>query len=363
MNSRPGPLDHFHAVILAGGRGTRFWPQSRVRRPKQFLNVLGQESLLQQTLARLRPAAPPQRTWILTNQSLRKQVLRQLPGVPRRQVIAEPVQRNTAPAIALAAHLLEQQDPDAVMGVFPSDHVIGKTATFHRVLRRAAKAASQGNLVVLGIEPKWPETGYGYIEFPPGTLAGSGTLHPVVSFREKPRPAAARRYLNAGNFYWNSGIFLWQARTILRQIERFLPATADALSKLPPLDSRQFSASLRRHYPACDDISIDYGVLERAGEMSGLPCPDFGWNDVGSWEAVYQLLPKDKRQNVLRSRTQLLSADGNYVDSNKLVALVGVQDLIVVDTPDALLIVRRQDSQRVAELVKALEAGGLTDLL
>lgn len=363
MNSRPGPLDHFHAVILAGGRGTRFWPQSRARRPKQFLNVLGQESLLQQTLARLGPIAPPERTWILTNQSLRKQVLRQLPGVPRRQVIAEPVQRNTAPAIALAAHLLEQQDPDAVMGVFPSDHVIAKTATFHRVLRRAAKAALRGNLVVLGIEPKWPETGYGYIEFPPGTLAGSGTLQPVVRFREKPRPAAARRYLKAGNFFWNSGMFLWQARTILRQIERFLPATADALSKLPPLDSRQFSASLRRHYPACDDISIDYGVLERAGEMAGLPCPDFGWNDVGSWEAVYQLLPKDKRQNVLRSRTQLLSADGNYVDSNKLVALVGVQDLIVVDTPDALLIVRRQDSQRVAELVKALETGGLTDLL
>ncbi len=363
MSSRPGPLDHFHVVILAGGRGTRFWPQSRARRPKQFLNVLGQESLLQQTLARLRPVAPPQRTWILTNQSLRKQVLRQLPGVPARQVIAEPVQRNTAPAIALAAHLLEQQDPDAVMGVFPSDHVIARTATFHRVLRRGAKAARRGNLVVLGIEPKWPETGYGYIEFPPGTLAGSGTVQPVVRFREKPRPAAARRYLNAGNFFWNSGMFLWQARTILRQIERFLPATANALSKLPPLGSRQFSASLRRHYPSCDNISIDYGVLERASEMAGLPCPDFGWNDVGSWEAVYQLLPKDKRRNVLRSRTQLLSADGNYVDSNKLVALVGVQDLIVVDTPDALLIVRRQDSQRVAELVKALEAGGLTDFL
>ena len=363
MSSRPGPLDHFYTVILAGGRGTRFWPQSRARRPKQFLNVLGQESLLQQTLARLRPIAPPQRTWILTNQSLRKQVLRQLPDVPPRQVIAEPVQRNTAPAIALAAHLLQQQDPDAVMGVFPSDHVIGKPATFHRILRRGAKAALGGHLVVLGIRPKWPETGYGYIEFPAGTSARSATPQPVVRFREKPRRAAARRYLDAGNFYWNSGMFLWQARTILREIERFLPATADALSQLRPLNSRQFSASLRRHYAACDNISIDYGVLERADKMAGLPCPDFGWNDVGSWEAVYQLLPKDKRRNVLRSPVQLLSADGNYVESDKLVALVGVQDLIVVDTPDALLIARRQDSQKVADLVKEFEVGGLTGLL
>jgi len=363
MSSRTGPLDHFHAVILAGGRGTRFWPQSRARRPKQFLNVLGPESLLQQTLARLGPIAPPERTWILTNQRLRKLVLDQLPGIPRRQVIAEPLQRNTAAAIALAARLLEQQDPDAVMGVFPSDHVIAKPATFQRVLRRGAKAALQGNLVTLGIKPRWPETGYGYIEFPADTPARSATPRPVVRFREKPRPAAARRYLKAGNYYWNSGMFLWQARTILRLIERFLPATADALSKLPPLGSRQFSASLRRHYPACDNISIDYGVLERTSDMVALPCPDFGWNDVGSWEAVYQLLPKDKRGNVLRSRTQVLSAGGNYVDSDKLVALVGVQDLIVVDTPDALLIARRQDSQQVADLVKALEAGGLTDLL
>ena len=225
MSSQPGPLDHFHAVILAGGRGTRFWPQSRARRPKQFLNVLGQESLLQQTLARLRPIAPPQRTWVLTNQSVRKQVLQQLPDVPPRQVIAEPVQRNTAPAIALAAHLLEQQDPDAVMGVFPSDHVIGKAATFQRVLRRGAKAAIEGNLVVLGIKPRWPETGYGYIEFPAGTSARSVSPQPVARFREKPQPEAARSYLEAGNFYWNSGMFLWQARTILRQIERFLPAT------------------------------------------------------------------------------------------------------------------------------------------
>ncbi len=363
MSSRPGPLDHFHAVILAGGRGTRFWPKSRARRPKQFLNVFRQGSLLQQTLARLRPIAPPQRTWVLTSQSVRKQVLQQLPDVPPRQVIAEPVQRNTAPAIALAAHLLEQQDPDAVMGVFPSDHVIGKAATFHRVLRRGAKAAIEGNLVVLGIKPQWPETGYGYIEFPAGTSARSVSPQPVARFREKPQPAAARRYLEAGNFYWNSGMFLWQARTILRQIKRFLPATADSLSKLRPLHSKQFTASLRRYYPACDNISIDYGVLERAGGMVGLPCPDFGWNDVGSWEAVYQLLPKDKRRNVLRSQTQVLSADGNYVDSDKLVALVGVQDLIVVDTPDALLIARRQDSQQVADLVKALEAGGLTHLL
>lgn len=363
MSSRPGPFDHFHAVILAGGRGTRFWPQSRVRRPKQFLNVVGEESLLQQTLARLSPLAPPQRTWILTNQSLRKQVLAQLPGVPRRQVIAEPVQRNTAPAIALAARLLEQQDPDAVMGVFPSDHVIGKEATFHRVLRRGVKAALNSNLVVLGIRPKWPETGYGYIEFPPATSARSATVRPVVRFREKPRPAAARRYFEAGNFFWNSGMFLWRARTIWRQVERLLPSTADALSKLAPLGSRQFSESLRRHYPACDNISIDYGVLEKAGGMVGLPCPDFGWSDVGSWEAAYQLLPKDKLGNVLRSRAQLLSAGGNYVDSDRLVALVGVNDLVVIDTPDALLIARRQDSQKVADLVKAMEAGGLMDFL
>ena len=360
----PRDLSHFYGVILAGGRGTRFWPRSRRALPKQLLSVVGDRSLLRLTTERLKGLVPPERLWVLTSEALFKKVLGELPDVPRRQVIAEPAPRNTGPAIGLAARLLLQRDPDAVMGVFPSDHFINGETEFRKVLQRAVRAANEERLIVLGIPPRGPETAYGYIRFPSGVKAGTEELFPVVQFEEKPPAAKARRFVQKGNYFWNAGMFVWRAGAITAAIAQFMPQTAEALSRLAPLASRGFTASLRRHYGDCDNQSIDYGVLEHAKNVHGFACPDFGWNDMGSWEAVYQLLREKGRRSVARTAIHEIDSHGNYVEApGKLAALVGVKDLIVVDTPDALLVCSRQQAQRVSDLVKELEAGKRDDLL
>ena len=353
-----------YGLILAGGRGTRFWPLSRRGRAKQVLNVVGESTLIQATVERLSPMIPPVRLWVLTNEHLRKEIIRQLPQVPAEQILAEPEQRNTAPAIGLAAHILQSIDSNAVMGVFPSDHVISKPKRYLQFLKPAFAAAEKGKIAVLGIEARRPETGYGYIEFPQGTPKGLMTPAPVLRFREKPLPPVARKFVKAGHFYWNAGMFFWRADVLLDALRRFLPKTATILSSLPPFSSRQFAAKLREAFPKCENISIDFAVLERADNVVGLACDDFGWNDVGSWEAVHEMLADAPDSNVARSEAMYDEASGNYVDARgKLVALVGVKNLIVVDTPDALLIVDRSKSQRVGDLVKVLERSGRHELL
>jgi mannose-1-phosphate guanylyltransferase len=354
---------HYYALILAGGRGTRFWPRSRKRSAKQVLDVAGEGSLIQATVARLAPVIPPQRMWILTNAHLRRTIIRQLPEVPPDQILAEPLQRNTAPAIGLAAHILRSLDPDAVMGVFPSDHVVGKPARYRALLKAALNAAAGGSLTVVGIRPRWPETGYGYIEFPRGTKPGAKAL-PVRRFHEKPEIANAKRYVAAGNFYWNSGMFFWRADVLLDQLRRHLPRTASVLASLPRFGSRRFSTALKQAFPLCENISIDYAVLEKAAHVAGIAAGDFGWNDVGSWNAVYEMLPRDAYGNVTAPNSICLDSHNNFVDARgKVVALLGVRDLIVVDTPDALLVAARDDAQRVGEIVKALEKLERHDLL
>ena len=357
-------MSHNYGLILAGGRGTRFWPRSRRARAKQVLKFFGERTLIQQTVDRLRPVLPPERIWILTNHHLRAEIVKQLPEVPKRQILAEPVQRNTAPAIGLAAHILQSLDPDALMGVFPADHVIAKPREYVRLLRPAFQSASQGNIVVLGIQPRWPETGYGYIEFPAGVEPGARSAQQVVSFREKPDAATAESFLAAGNFYWNAGMFFWKTSVLLDSLRRFLPKTAQLLAGLPPFTSRKFSESLAAVFPKCENISIDYAVLERASNVTGIPAGDIGWNDVGSWNAVYELHKHDAQGNALRSASIVEASSGNYIDAEgKLVALLGVKDLIVVDTPDALLIADRSRAQEVGELVKRLEKAGHEHLL
>jgi len=218
-------MSHQYGLILAGGRGTRFWPRSRRSRSKQVLKFFGERTLIQQTVDRLRPVLPPERIWILTNHHLRGEIVKQLPEVPKRQILAEPAQRNTAPAIGLAAHILQSLDPDALMGVFPADHVIAKPRDFTRLLRPAFQSAAEGNIVVLGIQPRWAETGYGYIEFPEGVQAGARSAVRVVSFREKPDAGTAEHFLAAGNFYWNAGMFFWKTSVLLDALRRFLPQT------------------------------------------------------------------------------------------------------------------------------------------
>ncbi|HVX65972.1 MAG TPA: sugar phosphate nucleotidyltransferase [Bryobacteraceae bacterium] len=360
------PKRNYYAMIMAGGRGTRFWPRSRRRHAKQVLSVSGPRTLIQETFDRLRPFLPPERMWVVTNEYLRDEIVRQLPEVPKRQILAEPAQRNTAPCNALAAHILASIDRDAVIGVFPADHIVGRPARYRRLLAPAYRAADQGKLVVLGIEPRWPETGYGYLEFPKGTKAGGLEPVRVIRFREKPDAAAARRYLKAGNYYWNAGVFFWRADVFLEAVRRYMPKTATLLAAVPPFLSRNFAGVLAKTYPLCENISVDYAIMEKADNVVGLPAGgDLEWNDVGSWNAVYELLAHDADGNAARAAEILSRASArNYVDAEgKLVALLGVEDLIVVDTKDALLVGTRARAQEVGAIVKELERRKRDDLL
>jgi mannose-1-phosphate guanylyltransferase len=353
-----------YGLILAGGRGTRFWPRSRKRHAKQVLNVSGDRTLIQATVDRLTPVIPPERIWILTNDFVRDEIVRQLPGVPPSQIIAEPAQRNTAPAVALAAHILHSIDPGAVFGVFPSDHVIGLPKRYLQFLRAGFKAAEKGKIGVLGIQPRWPETGYGYIEFPNGTAAGSLDAIEVSSFHEKPELKTAKKFFRAGRYFWNAGMFFWKAETILAAMRLHQPKTATLISSLPAYSHNDFAARLAEVFPLCENVSVDFGVIEHARNVVGLACDEFGWNDVGSWDAVYELMPHDSNSNAARSELLCADSSGNYIDcGKKLVALLGVKDLIIVDTPDALLVADRSRAQQVGDIVKLLEKNQREELL
>jgi mannose-1-phosphate guanylyltransferase len=352
-----------YGLILAGGRGTRFWPRSRKRHAKQVLSVTGERTLIQETVDRLAPLIPPERLWILTNHFVRDEIVRQLPAVPPAQIIAEPAQRNTAPPIGLAAQILHAIDPDAVFGVFPSDHVIGMSARYLEFVEAAFDAARQGDIAVLGIKPRWPDTGYGYIEFPAGTVPGAAAVK-VASFHEKPAPPLAEEFFAEGNYYWNAGMFFWRASTVLEAMRHHQPKTATLLASLPAFGHADFAARLEEVFPLCEKISIDYAVLEHAENVVGIACDEFHWNDVGSWKAVYELLAHDGEGNAARSEILAIDAHDNYVDcGKKLVALVGVENLVIVDTPDALLVAHRDHTQNVGKVVDLLEQKKRDDLL
>jgi mannose-1-phosphate guanylyltransferase len=353
-----------YGLILAGGRGTRFWPRSRRSNPKQILRLFSGQSLIQETVGRLRPVIPPERIWVLTNERLRTEIARQLPDVPRRQILAEPDQRNTAPCLGMAAHILHSLDPDAVLGVFPADHRIAKPAGFRRLLPPAFRAAAEGCIVVIGIQPLWPETGYGYVEFPRDVQPGSLEPIQVLRFREKPDLRTAKRFLAAKHYFWNAGMFFWRADVFLEALRHLQPKMAVILGALPPYSDRRFGALLKENFSLCENISVDYAVLERARNVVGLAAGDIGWTDLGSWNAIYEALPRGPEGNVSRSDAVFIDSGGNYVDApQKLVALVGVRDLVVVDTADGLLVAARTRSQRVSDVVKLLEARKRQDLL
>jgi len=354
---------HRYGVIMAGGRGTRFWPKSRRSSAKQVLRLFGERSLIQQTVDRLRGVLPAENIWVITNEFLLAEIRKQLPEVPRQQLIAEPSQRNTAPCIALAAHILAERDPDAVMGVFPADHLIVKEARFRKFVKAAFEAAERTSVVVLGIQPRWPETGYGYIEFPKHVKPGGTEALPVIEFREKPDAKTAEQFVERGNFYWNAGMFFWRASTVLDLMRRHQPKTATLLAGLPRLGSRSFAAKLAETYPLCEGISIDYAIIERAEQVAGFALDDIGWNDVGSWEAVYDLAKKDRDANAARGELFAEGSRGNYVDASKPVALLGVENLVVVDTADTLLVAHRSRVQDVGKIVKALEGKNRKELL
>ena len=364
-------IPDFYPVILAGGRGTRFWPLSRKRRAKQLLPLNSAKSMIQETVERLEPLAPSDKFWIITNGDLRDPILQQLPGLNAAQVLAEPVGRNTAAAIGLAAFVLERMDPAAIIGMFPSDHVILDEVQFRTNIESAAAIAAAGpNIVVMGIKPTRAETGYGYIEVARSAKQGSV---PVRRFVEKPKRDVAEQYLAAGNYFWNSGMFVWGARTLADTLREHLPDTAPILLQIAAAyGSADFDGKLVELYPKCENISIDYAVLEprsqKAEGKSGIFCvpASFGWNDLGSWTALYEHKAAGQPQlsNVISAEQKFeLDATGNFVHSSKFVAVVGVNDLVVVETDDALLVTTRDKAQDVGRVVKHLDEQKLDNLV
>ncbi|HTT24063.1 MAG TPA: mannose-1-phosphate guanylyltransferase [Candidatus Sulfotelmatobacter sp.] len=363
---------NFYPVILAGGRGTRFWPLSRKKRAKQLLALNGKQTMIQQTVVRLTALAPTTKFWVITNEDLRPAILQQLRTLPKTQVLAEPVGRNTAPAIGLSAFLLLRENPQAVIGMFPSDHVIADEKRYRETLERGIEIAAAGpNIVVLGVRPTRPETGYGYIEA--GSLYQGEALH-VRRFTEKPNANTATEFMAAGNYFWNSGMFLWSARTLADALREHLPKTAPILEEIASrFGTLKFAATFRRLYPKCENISVDYAVLEprsaKGEQDSNIFClpADFGWNDLGSWTALHEhhtaksTTPEGNLINA--AGTFVLNARGNYVHApGKFVAAVGVSDVVVVETADALLITTRQHAQDVGRVVKYLDEKKLRKL-
>jgi mannose-1-phosphate guanylyltransferase len=349
-----------YAVIMAGGIGSRFWPASRKARPKQFLNVFGDSTMIQNTVARLQGLIPPERCLVVTHERYVEQTKKQLPAVPEDNILAEPISRNTAPCITYAAVKLAERDPDATMVVLPADHVIGDVAEFHRVLDVATeKAQDPGSLVTIGIEPDYPATGYGYIQYDgPADLSDEPLqAYPVKTFAEKPDRSTAERFIDSGDFLWNSGMFIWRADTVLGQIEEHLPDAYEAFEPLRSVvDTDAESDHLKEAFQNSPRISIDYGVMEQADRVHVVP-GSFDWNDVGDWRAVYDLSEKDDLGNVIEGNVIVQDSSRCYVEgSERLVVLVGTHDTVVVDTDDALLVCNRESAQQVKNVVEYLHA-------
>ncbi len=379
-----GTEPRFAPVILAGGSGTRFWPRSRRAHAKQVLALDGERTMIQQTVDRLLPVASAESVWVITNDLLREEIAHQLPEIPGEQIVCEPAARNTAPACALAAFLLEKKAPGTVIGVFPSDHVVEDRKRFAEVVRAGVRLAATGEkIVVLGVPATKAETGYGYIER--GAEAKEATalagipVRRVKRFTEKPHKALAESFVASGNYAWNSGMFLWSARTLVCAIQEHAPAMAVLMERIAAAyGTPAFERVFGELYPQCESISIDYAVLEprsakgqEASEIYCLPA-DFCWNDLGCWSALHEHVahcgPEDlAKKNIFDKTNQPcvdIDAHGNYVFApGKAVALVGVNDLVVVETDDALLITTRERSQDVGKVVAELKQAGREDLV
>jgi mannose-1-phosphate guanylyltransferase len=329
-----------YAVIMAGGRGARFWPRSRESKPKHLLDIVSDKTIIRETVDRISPMIPPEKILVVTGESHAQELIRQLPEIPQENIIVEPVGRNTAPCIGLAALHIKRKAPDAVMLVLPSDHLISDEKQFRKVLNVAATVARCGDyLVTVGIRPTGPETGYG-----------------VRSVREKPNLAQAQALLDQGGFSWNSGMFIWRVSSILTALQQWLPDLYEGLLQIEAaLGTASEAAVVGQVYRQARSVSIDYGVMEKARNTLVIP-GDFGWSDVGSWDALWEVSPRDEQGNAVRGQAIAIDSRNCLVHSpGKTVALVGVEDLIIVETGDALLVCKRGCSQDVRKVVDRLE--------
>ncbi len=359
------PASRRFAVIMAGGIGSRFWPWSRRALPKQLLALAGDTTMLEDTALRLRGIVPPENLLIVTSESIRKPVAKAVPWLPASSILCEPVGRNTAPCVGWAAIEVRARQSDGVMAVLPADHLVSPLAAFKKDLRAAyALADAERCLVTFGVRPTEPATGYGYIRAgEPDPRRNRAAA--VIGFEEKPTPERAKRFLRAGGYYWNSGMFVWRADTVLDAFAEYLPGMARLLERMDGQrkHGKIPEKTLARTYPRLGKISIDYGIMEKAANRAMIPA-SFEWNDIGSWDAAGALWPSDNLGNSSRGDVIAINARNNVVAApGKTVALVGVEGLAIVDTGDAMLVCRREDSQNVRAVLEELERRKRKDLL
>jgi len=345
-------------VVMAGGKGERFWPKSRTNLPKQFLNISGNKSMIQQSISRLELLVPIDRIFVVTNELYAELIHAQIPNLPKDNIIIEPVGRNTAPCVGLASIIIEERYPGSAMIVIPSDHIIQNDEGFIGILRAAVEVAKLGkNLVTLGIKPTYPETGYGYIEGSEEKFSLNGfEIVKVNRFVEKPDEEKARSYLEKETFFWNSGIFIWETATIRYYIAKLMPELHDVLETMKhgfaSVEDR--NDIIRSEFNKMPDQSIDYGIMEKAGNIFVIPCM-LGWDDVGSWTALDRIGERDNEGNVISGNTLCLDTKRCIIESNgKLIATLGVEDLIIVETEDVTLICSKDKAQEVKLLLKEL---------
>ncbi|HTU91389.1 MAG TPA: mannose-1-phosphate guanylyltransferase [Gemmataceae bacterium] len=357
-----------HATILAGGGGTRFWPRSRQQRPKQFLTLGGERTLLQQARDRIEGLLPAERTWVITGQAYQAETGRQLPELSLDRIVGEPCGRDTAPCIGLGAALIARHDPSAVMLVTPADHVIEPVREFERAAHVAARMAEEhpGALITFGIPPTFPSTGYGYIHR--GAEAGQRqgvSVFRVQRFEEKPTADRAERFVASGEYFWNSGIFVWQVATVLDELQRQQPQLYDAVRRIADAwDTPRRDEVLRREYESLPKVSIDYAVMEHAREVLVVKAP-YRWDDVGSWLALERMNPQDADHNTVLATHCGLKTNHCIIvgDAGKLIATIGVENLVIVQDGDATLIADRRDEGTVKQLVDLLKKKGLEKYL
>ncbi len=346
----------FYAVIMAGGVGKRFWPRSRRATPKQLLSIAGDESMLRMTVDRLKNFTPTDQILIITNSEQEQAIRDECPELPENNILIEPEGKNTAPAIGLAAIIIQHRDPDAVMGVFPADHFIKDVDSFSDYIHQGIEVAGQmKGLVTFGVVPTRPATGYGYIQFHERTNPDE-PIFAVKAFAEKPDLHTAELFLKSGDFLWNSGMFVWEVERILQSFRDFLPEIWDSLENIKgAIGKPVWDAVLTVEWATLRSISIDYGIMEKARNVYVVRV-DFSWSDVGSWDAVHDMQEKDKDGNVSRGEVIFQEAENNLIFAEgKTVAILGVDDLVVIDTDDALLIIPRGQTERVKELVDGFE--------
>lgn len=358
---------HLYPVILAGGVGSRLWPRSRKSSPKQFLDLTGNHrSMLQEAFDRVQPLAPIENIYVITNAEYVDTVRQQLPALPVSNIVGEPAARGSAAAIGLAAIHLQARDSNAVMAVLTADHLIHKPEALRQVLLAGVELAQSGTLITLGIEPAYPETGYGYIEM--GEVLGEYNhrlARKVVRFREKPDAATAEHYLQAGNFVWNSGMFIWRVDAIMAEFSRQMPELYAALQGLAPaLNTPQAEAAFAHYWmPLQGNPSIDYGVMEGAQNIAVFPV-DLGWNDIGSWAALLEVLPKDADGNVAHAQHLHYDSINTLVFSeHRVIATVGLRDMIIVDTDDVILVMPASRAQDVKKLLQEFKQRGFAHFL